>query len=266
MRRAIFLFITLITILTIATVSRQADSNFKYVSGSSVSKPVFPSSGIQNSAELDLARFSGKGITVLLYRAVSGHSEDSLCVSEEQFKEEMEWLYRNNYHTLNTDEFYEALVNGTPVPNNSVVITFDEQSAENYKAAWPCLQQYGFKATFLIATEYINPYSISWNQFNELVCKGTSTGSYTHRWDDFSVLTAQPQERELNDRVFYCPSGKFNKIILDYSGTGYRWNITAMPDKVSLGEDLFLLKQVCIREGMPIDSFAKLVVKNAYYG
>lgn len=255
------MFITLITILTIATVSRQADSNFIYVSDSSVSELVFPYSGTQNPAELDLTRFSGNEITVLLYRAVSDHSEASLCVSEEQFKEEMEWLYRNNYHTLNTDEFYEALVNGTPVPDNSVVITFDDQSAENYKAAWPCLQQYGFKATFLIAAEYINPYSIVWNQFNELVCKGNSTGSDTLRRNDFSALTAQPQNREgsENIRAFYCPSGKYNKIFAN-SRTGYRLNIAAMPDKVCFGEDLFLLKQVRVREGMPIDSFAKLVV------
>ncbi len=259
MRKAIFLFITLITVLTIATVSRQGNSNFIYVGGSSASDLVFPHSGSQNPEGLDLSQTSRKGITVLLYRAVSDYSENSLCVSEEQFREEMEWLYQNKYHTLDTNEFYEVLVNGTPVADNSVVITFDAQSADYYQAAWPWLRQYGFKATFFIATEYINPRSIVWDQFNELANKGSFTGRRTLGRDVFSALTAQPnREQSENIEALYCPSGKFNRIILDDSETGYRLNI-AVPGQVYLEENLLFLKQSRVREGMPISSFAKLM-------
>jgi len=68
----------------------------------------------------NLFPFPEKGIPVLMYHSICTDSKNSLCVSEKQFNEEMEWLYNNNYHPLSIDELYNALVQGIQIPEKPI--------------------------------------------------------------------------------------------------------------------------------------------------
>lgn len=86
-------------------------------------------------------RFEGKnliipkGIPVLCYHAMGDDKTNTLYVSEEKFKEQMDYLKNNGYFTLNIKEFQDYILNNKPVPEKSVLITFDDGYANNYDIA-----------------------------------------------------------------------------------------------------------------------------------
>ena len=68
-----------------------------------------------------------------------------------QFEEQLDFLSRNHYQTLNADTFYECLKGNQPVPENAIVLTFDDGWESVWAVAYPLLKKYRFCAVcFLI--------------------------------------------------------------------------------------------------------------------
>lgn len=90
-----------------------------------------------------------EGVPVFTFHSV-GTPATPDSITPEAFTAHLEHLSRNDYHTLTADEFYAYLVDGKPVPDKSVVLTFDDGRATLWTIAYPLLKRYGFKAvTFL---------------------------------------------------------------------------------------------------------------------
>jgi hypothetical protein len=72
-------------------------------------------------------------------------------VEANRFEEQLEFLYKNGYQTLVADELYECLVGERPIPERSIVLTFDDGWKSLRTIAYPLLRKYGFRAVcFLI--------------------------------------------------------------------------------------------------------------------
>jgi peptidoglycan/xylan/chitin deacetylase (PgdA/CDA1 family) len=79
-----------------------------------------------------------------------------LFVTLEHFEEQMAYLYENKYHTLTLSQLIDHYYHGTPLPEKSVLITFDDcyQSVERY--AYPLLQKYQLHAVAFVVTGWLN--------------------------------------------------------------------------------------------------------------
>ena len=228
---------------------------------------------IGNGAENGLSQFPEEGIPVLMYHSIGSQYHCSICVSEKQFTEQMDWLRDNGYHTLNLDEFYEALSTGAKLPEKPVMITFDDGFADNYRVAWPILEQHGFNATFFIVTGQVNPYNIDWPDLKELVSHGNSIGSHTVDHIDLTTLNTRQQEKELRVskealeknlgikvKAFCFPYGNYNKTTLALlPETGYSLSFTTTSGKVHYGDNEYLLRRIHIWGGKPTSDFVKQV-------
>lgn len=226
-----------------------------------------------NGAEQGLTQFPEEGIPVLMYHSIGSQYHCSICVSEKQFKEQMDWLYDNGYNTLNLDQFYDALSDGAGLPEKPVMITFDDGFADNYRVAWPILRQHGFNATFFIVTGQVNPYNIDWPELKELVKGGNSIGSHTIDHIDLTTLNTRQQEAELRVskevleknlgikiKAFCFPYGNYNKTTLSLlPETGYSMSFTTTSGKVHYGDNEYLLRRIHIWGGKPTSDFVKQV-------
>jgi len=218
-----------------------------------------------------LTKFPEEGIPVLMFHSISTIPGNSLGVPVKQFTEEIEWLHQQNYHTLTLEEFYQALVNKAPIPENPILLTFDDGYSDNYSAAWPILREYGFRATFFITTNSVGPGMMNWDQLNDLARQQNTISSHTvHHYDLTTISTKQQKEelyrskKELEDHLpmsvqaLCFPSGHYNKTTLELMPTlGYRLGFTTKTGKVHLGDDLLTLKRLRISGGMPLTSFQK---------
>jgi len=78
----------------------------------------------------------------------------------QQFRRQMEMLAR--YGTpIGVDELIRALA-GAPLPKNPVMVTFDDGYRSCHDVALPILRAVGMRATFFVATGYINERKLYW--------------------------------------------------------------------------------------------------------
>ncbi|NBK99640.1 MAG: polysaccharide deacetylase family protein [Erysipelotrichia bacterium] len=238
--------------------------------------PVIPPTPAQQPEILympNIIKFPESGIPVLMYHSISTVPGNSLCVPPKQFLEEIEWLYQQNYHTLTIEEFYQALGNNISIPEKSILLTFDDGYADNYKVAWPILHKYGFIATFFIITKYVSPKAMDWTQLKELVRDGNSIGSHTVRHLDLSTLTTEQQKNELADskrilenhlgisiKALCFPSGMYNNTTLELMpDIGYELGFSTHSGRIHLDDDIFTLKRLRISAGLSHTEFQKLL-------
>jgi peptidoglycan/xylan/chitin deacetylase (PgdA/CDA1 family) len=78
----------------------------------------------------------------------------------QQFRRQMEWLARQGT-PIGMDELVRAL-DGAPLPKNPVMVTFDDGYRSCHDVALPILRAVGIRATFFIATHYINERKLYW--------------------------------------------------------------------------------------------------------
>ena len=68
-----------------------------------------------------------------------------------RFEEQLDFLSKNHYQTLDADTFYECIIGSKSVPENAIVLTFDDGWGSVWSVAYPLLKKYRFCAVcFLI--------------------------------------------------------------------------------------------------------------------
>lgn len=73
-------------------------------------------------------------------------------------------LLSSDYHVISLKELVEARVNQVAVPENSVVLTFDDGYASNYELAYPILRKYHLPATIFVSTGFLDGEDMLWFQ------------------------------------------------------------------------------------------------------
>jgi len=124
------------------------------------------------------------GIPILMYHHLvedlSGYEGNEMVISVDQFREQMRFLAQEGFMTLNARQILDYL-NGKAVPENTVVITFDDGYESKYTYAYPILKEYGLTAIIHIIVavtpgeiggERRGIPKISWDQMDRMVGSG----------------------------------------------------------------------------------------------
>ncbi|MBQ3971791.1 MAG: polysaccharide deacetylase family protein, partial [Selenomonadaceae bacterium] len=123
---------------------------------------------------------NGTKVMVLNYHKVDD-LDISLSVRPKDFDDQMRYLKENGYHTITPDEFYESLAGNFELPENPVLITFDDGYEDNYRNAYPILRKYDFKATIFVISSFLGTkeHYFTWDQAREMAENGISIQSHT---------------------------------------------------------------------------------------
>lgn len=92
-------------------------------------------------------------VPVLMYHHVSPQP-GLVTVSPATFDANMRWLAEHGWTTLSSDAFAGFLA-GQPVPDKSVLVTFDDGYLDNWVYAHPVLQRYAQRATLFSITGWL---------------------------------------------------------------------------------------------------------------
>ena len=143
-----------------------------------------PSAPVADAATI-IAR---KQVPVLCYHHIRypkpGKKLDTYSVLPEEFKSHMKALADSGYHTISPDELHAYLTQGARLPENPVLITFDDTDEEQFSLAKPEMDKYGFKATYFIMTISIGrPNYMTKEQIKQLADEGHNIESHTWRHD-----------------------------------------------------------------------------------
>lgn len=205
---------------------------------------------------------SGTKVLVLNYHKID-HTFISLSVRPEDFDNQMKYLHDNGYHTITPDELYEALAGNGQLPENPVLITFDDGYEDNYTNAYPILKKYDFKATIFVVTGFLDRHKkgyLSWDQAREMNKNGINIESHTVNHKSMTDLTddelrselvdsKKKAESELGHAVNYVayPTGTYNLHIAQMvKEAGYKAAFTIKYGNVDKASNIFALERVPI--------------------
>ncbi|WP_259473380.1 polysaccharide deacetylase family protein [Clostridium estertheticum] len=174
----------------------------------------------------------------------------------------MKYLKDNNYYTITLTNLYGYLMNNTPIPRKSVVITFDDGYDNNYTAMFPVLKKYKFKATIFVISSLIDVHSnmLTSKQLIEMDKYGIDIESHTAHHDNLKLISKDNQlktliqskkhlEKILNKKInfFAYPYGGLNKNAIEsLKEGGYKMAFTTKKGWSAKNNGIFSLHRVWI--------------------
>jgi len=174
-------------------------------------------------------------IPILLYHRLISKSdaEQGLVPDNEMiyvsydtvFAEQMAFLAKAGYTTLDLDDYVKIRSGQAPMPEKPVIITFDDGYLSNYTMAYPALQKHNHKATIFVAPEP--------DEYTRKLVKGI---------DDFAN---EDQMREMADNKISIQSHTMTHCIL-----------TNMDDKTAFYELSESRKKLSNITNHPVDHLA----------
>lgn len=122
------------------------------------------------------------------YKPTDGKVGRTYIVPEIAFEQQMKSLADSGYHSVLPDDVHDYLTTGKALPSKPVMITFDDTRLDQYTAALPALNKYGFKGAFFIMTVSLGrPGYMCKEQVKSLSDAGHTVGSHT--WDHKNIKT-----------------------------------------------------------------------------
>jgi peptidoglycan/xylan/chitin deacetylase (PgdA/CDA1 family) len=200
------------------------------------------------------------GIPILMYHNIGNpprqEKNKKLWVSTKKFRQQMQYLKKHGYNSITFKE-----LKNKSLPNNPVIITFDDGAKNNYTHAFPILKEFNFKACIFLTTQR---YEFSLEQLKEMQDYGIEFGSHTKSHPNLLQITKYDAKQEIEESkkileeelnteilVFAYPYGQGTydeEIKQIVKNAGYSFACGIKQGKVTLPiKDLYCLKRLLIR-------------------
>jgi peptidoglycan/xylan/chitin deacetylase (PgdA/CDA1 family) len=210
-----------------------------------VEEPVIPDDGIR--------------VSIIGYHDLGENlPETAMRIHTSKFRKQMETIHQLGIKVITMDQFTAWKKNGTPIPEKSILITFDDGWKSTYTDAFPVLKEFGFPFTIFLYKEYVDigGKSLSTAMIQEMLANGASIGchSVSHPFPvtvkNFRKKGPDPYDaflrKEMGESKYYFeskfpvkvntyafPGGFYTDEMLKLSGEfGYDFMFTVLPGKI----------------------------------
>ncbi len=167
---------------------------------------------ISAASDASSIRYSGHNeLTVIGYHEIIDPAQaldPDYATSPDDFRQQMAWLHRNQYHFVSIDDILASRRGQKPLPNNAVLLTFDDGYRSVYDNAYPVLKTYHAPAVVALVGSWLSGSDdqmvdfdhkkvsrhefFTWNQLHEMVNSGLiELGNHTFALHD--GILANPQ-------------------------------------------------------------------------
>ena len=204
-----------------------------------------------------------RGVPVLCYHSINSDSskKNSIIMPKEKFREQLKTIKDSGYTTLTMNQLNDYLFNNKPIPEKSVVITFDDGYRDNYTNVFPILKEFNMKATIFVISSYLNrDLYLTSEEIKEMSDYGIDIESHTVSHVKLSTLSYEDQLKELKNSketienitdkpvisIAY-PEGKFNKDTKKATlEAGYSMGFTIERGYADRNDNPAQLNRVCV--------------------
>lgn len=134
-------------------------------------------------------------VLIMYYHEVVKRGEGATYqkIEEEKFEAQMRYLQEQGYTSL----FFSEL--DKPLPQKSVIVSFDDGFRSVYENAAPIMQKYGIKGNIYLPTAYIGQDEkfVDWDMVRALQENGFEMQAHTHTHADIRTLSLKDMQREV---------------------------------------------------------------------
>ena len=89
-------------------------------------------------------------LPILMYHHLSEEGDNSSTISYDLFAQHLEAMENAGYNTITTQDLLDYVYEDADLPENPVLITFDDGYLSNYETAYPLLREYGMNAIIFV--------------------------------------------------------------------------------------------------------------------
>ncbi len=199
-----------------------------------------------------------------------------LSVAPERFAEHLHRLQAEGYQAISLYTLLAHLTQGAPLPERTVVLTFDDGYRDNYEYALPILVEAGMTATFFVVTDFIDdqrPEYLTWDMVRAMYAAGMSIESHGRNhvtlrgqssdyliWQALGSLETIEFELGVRPRFVSYPAGEYDaQTIAIFQSANYWAGLTTQQGATHQSDDLFTLRRVRIRNTTTADELMRLV-------
>jgi peptidoglycan/xylan/chitin deacetylase (PgdA/CDA1 family) len=94
-----------------------------------------------------------KEVVVLVYHHIDDQVQSSVTISTKLFEKQLEAMHRQGYQFITMDQFKSFMSDGTEIPDNAVLVTFDDGYESFYTNAFPILKKMRIPAVNFVITK-----------------------------------------------------------------------------------------------------------------
>lgn len=188
-------------------------------------------------------------VPIIMYHHVKNGGFGKDCISPYEFESDLAYLSENNYHTISMSDLIDYVYEDVTLPDNPILLTFDDGYLSTYHYVYPLLKKYDKKIVISVVGKSIDDFSrvqdnhvnyahMTWDQLREMqeagyaevqnhtynlhkICKNrfgcyqaaNETLSQYEKFLTEDVLKLQDRTTEVLDvtpSTFTYPYGKYN--------------------------------------------------------
>jgi peptidoglycan/xylan/chitin deacetylase (PgdA/CDA1 family) len=175
-----------------------------------------------------------------------------------------------NYNVISLSNIYDSLTNDIELPENPIVLTFDDGWRGVYTEAFPLLQKYDLRATIFLITSHYGEKDgyLTKDQIQEMIDSGfVEIGNHTVHHPMLGFLNQNDIMKEIKDAnaslkqdfgihstTFSYPGGSYNKLVLEVlEKLGYKTAVTVNAGQEQSEDELLLLKRIAVDGGDTVE-------------
>src|SRR3989338_1424017 len=202
-----------------------------------------------------------KGMAFLMYHSI-GNNDHNFMVRPEDFERQIKYLKDHNFKFLKLQDIAQVL-EGVPVFEKGVAITFDDGYKDFFDIALPILKKYDVSSVLFVHADrksdnLENELNLmSWEDIKRTKESGVEIGSHTYSHPNLKELTEEEIKFEIDksEEVFQdklgeipktiaYPGGKFTEKIIDaFKKRGYELGFTIDRGLLKKRENPFRIKR-----------------------
>ena len=209
-------------------------------------------------------------VPILTYHSLD-ESGSVISTAPEVFRQQMKFLSENGYQVIRLNELINSLSEHRTPFLKTVALTFDDGFQNFFTEAFPILQEFGFKATVFLVTDFCgknndwagNPSDfspsklLSWSEIKELHDYGIEFGNHTRTHPDLTKISDSQLKSEIIESkakiedslgsevtTFAYPFGKFNSFVKQAVEKNHKAACSTNLGKIQSGSDYFSLERV----------------------
>lgn len=128
---------------------------------------------------------SGVSLPIVMYHSIlrDARFQGNYVVSPETLDGDFAWLQKHGYHAVVVRDLLNYVDGRAPLPENPVMITFDDGYYNNYYYAYPLAKKYGTKIVISPVGYYTDLFTggdadhpnysyLTWGEIEEMACSG----------------------------------------------------------------------------------------------
>jgi peptidoglycan/xylan/chitin deacetylase (PgdA/CDA1 family) len=218
---------------------------------------------------------------VLMYHHVDANTPAATSISPAVFREQIEFLEREDVHVMPLLDLLDALAAGESVPENSIAISFDDGYRSVLTEALPLLEARGWPFTVFVNTEAIDAgYRgyLGWDDLRLLGEKGATIGNHSVTHAHLVRRSADETESDWRRRVsgeivqanerlraevgeylvpvFAYPYGEYTLDVKSIVREQGLYGMGQQSGPIGQGSDFLALPRYPVATGLELDDFA----------